>query len=77
MKQRDSRPHSHFLPLSVDSSPGSKVDSRLKIWLTRLQMEKEEQERELEREFQLRRGLEIKKIGGLTSIKNAAIGNSK
>jgi hypothetical protein len=48
----------HFVPFSVESSPGSKQDSRLKVRLLRLQVEKEERERD----FQLRRELELKRL---------------
>ncbi|KAG8003798.1 hypothetical protein GBF38_007778, partial [Nibea albiflora] len=50
----------HFVPFSVESTPGSKVDARLKVRLARLQLEKEE--RESEREFQFRRELELKRL---------------
>uniref|UniRef100_A0A671WFH3 Gypsy retrotransposon integrase-like protein 1 n=1 Tax=Sparus aurata TaxID=8175 RepID=A0A671WFH3_SPAAU len=49
-----------FEPLSVESSPGSKVDARLKLRIARLQLD--QQERREEREFQLRRELELKKL---------------
>lgn len=45
-----------FVPFSVESSPGSKLDARLKVRLARLQLEKEE------REFQLHRELELRKL---------------
>ncbi|XP_049452217.1 uncharacterized protein LOC125900944 [Epinephelus fuscoguttatus] len=48
-----------FDPVSPESS-GSKLDARLKLRLARLQMEQEE--RREEREFQLRRELELRKM---------------
>ncbi|XP_073332540.1 E-selectin-like [Pagrus major] len=49
-----------FEPLSVESSPGSRVDARKKLRIARLQLEK--QERREEREFQLQRKLELKRL---------------
>ncbi|CAL8301567.1 unnamed protein product [Lota lota] len=49
----------------AESSPGSKLDVRLKVRLQRLQMEREGQERE----FQLRRELELKKLEAETAIR--------
>lgn len=46
-----------YVPSSTESSPGSMEDGRLKIRLVRLQIEKEEKERN----FQLHRELELKK----------------
>ncbi|KAG8013708.1 hypothetical protein GBF38_022336, partial [Nibea albiflora] len=57
----------HFVPFSVESTPGSKVDARLKVRLARLQLEKEE--RESEREFQFRRELELKKLEADTAVR--------
>ncbi|KAG1935513.1 retrotransposable element [Pimephales promelas] len=54
-----------FLPFSVESSPGSKQDSRLKVRLLRLQMEKEEKERD----FELHRELELRKLEADTAFK--------
>ncbi|KAG8000354.1 Ribonuclease inhibitor [Nibea albiflora] len=45
-----------FVPYSLQSSPGSRLDARLKVRLARLQLETEE------REFQLRRELELKRL---------------
>lgn len=50
-----------FDPLSAESSASSKLDARLKWRLARLKMEREE--RREEREFQLRREVELKKAG--------------
>lgn len=44
-----------FEPMSVDSSPGSKLDARLRVRLIHLQVE-----REAKRNVQLRRELELK-----------------
>lgn len=54
-----------FEPLSVDTSPGSRLDARLRIRLARLQLEKEERERE----FQLWRELELRRLEAQTAIK--------
>nr|XP_043896825.1 uncharacterized protein LOC122778793 [Solea senegalensis] len=43
-----------FEPLSVETTPGSRIDARIKLRLARLQLENEEREREREREFQLK-----------------------
>ena len=56
-----------FEPLSVESSPGSKVDTWLKLRIARLQLDR--QERREEREFQLRRELELKKLEAETTVK--------
>ena len=55
----------HFVPFSAESTPGSKLDARLKVRLARLQLEKEERDRE----FQLRKELEFKKLEAETAIK--------
>lgn len=55
----------HFIPLSVESSPGSKLDALLKVRLARLQLEKEE----WEQEFQLRREMELKRLEAETALK--------
>ncbi|CAI5677731.1 unnamed protein product [Oreochromis niloticus] len=47
-----------FDPLSTQSSEGSKQDARLKVRLARLQLEKEQ----LEREFQLKREIELRRL---------------
>ncbi|CAI5669654.1 unnamed protein product [Oreochromis niloticus] len=47
-----------FDPLSTQSSEGSKQDARLKVHLARLQLEKEQ----LEREFQLKREIELRRL---------------
>lgn len=47
-----------FDPLSIQSSEGSKQDARLKIRLARLQLEKEQRERE----FQLKREIELRRL---------------
>ena len=44
----------HFESLSVETTPGSRVDARIKLRLARLQLENGEREREREREFQLK-----------------------
>lgn len=49
-----------FDPVSPESSPGSKLDARLKLRLARLRLEQEEKREE--REFELRRELELKKL---------------
>lgn len=49
-----------FDPLSVESSPGSKLDAWLKLRIARLQLD--QQERREEREFQLQRELELKRL---------------
>lgn len=54
-----------FVPYSVESSRGSKVHMRLKVCLARHQLEKEE----MEREFQLRRELELKKLEAETAVR--------
>ncbi|XP_035864283.1 uncharacterized protein LOC118496498 [Sander lucioperca] len=54
-----------FEPMSVDSSSGSKLDARLKVRLLRLQVDWEEKERD----FQLRRELELKKLEVETALK--------
>ncbi|TKS65422.1 Retrovirus-related Pol polyprotein from transposon opus [Collichthys lucidus] len=59
----------HFVPFSVESTPGSKVDARLKVRLARMQLEKEEREREREREFQFRRELELKRLEADTAVR--------
>ncbi|KAG7464302.1 Retrovirus-related Pol poly from transposon 297 [Solea senegalensis] len=43
-----------FEPLSVETTPGSRIDARIKLRLARLQLENEEREREREREFHLK-----------------------
>lgn len=54
-----------FVPSSSESSPGSKLDVRMKVRLQRLEMEREGQERE----FQLRRELELKKLDAETAVR--------
>ena len=53
------------LVLGESSHTGSKLDARLKVRLARLQWEKEERERE----FQLRRELEIRKLDADTAFR--------
>ncbi|KAF3833515.1 hypothetical protein F7725_024719 [Dissostichus mawsoni] len=53
------------LVLTESSHTGSKLDARLKVRLARLQWEKEERERE----FQLRRELEIRKLDADTAFR--------
>lgn len=48
----------HFEPLSIESSVGSKHDARLRVRLARLQLEREDRERE----FQLKKELELKRL---------------
>ncbi|XP_058495160.1 uncharacterized protein LOC131466089 isoform X2 [Solea solea] len=43
-----------FEPLSIETTPGSRIDARIKLRLARLQLENGEREREREREFQLK-----------------------
>ncbi|XP_047454139.1 uncharacterized protein LOC125016018 [Mugil cephalus] len=54
-----------FVPFSVESTPGSKVEARLKVRLARFQLEKEERERD----FQFRRELELKKLEADTAVR--------
>ncbi|KAK0141107.1 hypothetical protein N1851_021909 [Merluccius polli] len=54
-----------FCSLSVETTPGSRINARLKLCLARLQLEKEERERE----FQLRRELELKRLEAETAVK--------
>ena len=54
-----------FDPLSVETTPGSRMDPRVKLRLARLQLEKEEREGE----FQLRRELELKRLEAETAVK--------
>ena len=56
-----------FEPVSIESSSGCRLDARLKIRLARLQLET--QEKREEREFQLRRELELRKLEAETAIK--------
>ncbi|KAE8277733.1 hypothetical protein D5F01_LYC24249 [Larimichthys crocea] len=55
----------HFVPFSVESTPGSKADARLKVRLARMQLEKEERERE----FQFCRELELKRLEADTAVR--------
>ncbi len=54
-----------LLPLSVESSSSSRDDARLKVRLVRLQLDREERERD----FQLRRELELKCLEAETALK--------
>ncbi len=54
-----------LLPLSVESSSSSRDDARLKVRLVRLQLDREERERD----FQLRRELELKRLEAETALK--------
>lgn len=47
-----------FEPLSIESSEGSKQDAKLRVRLARLQLEKED----CEREFQLKKELELRRL---------------
>ncbi|XP_071346525.1 uncharacterized protein [Trachinotus anak] len=54
-----------FDPDSAESSPGSRLGARMKLRIARLNMEKEKEERE----FQLRRELELKRLEAETVIR--------
>lgn len=58
-----------FKPLSVETSPASMLDVRLKVRLARIQLEPQEKLRREEREFQLRRELEMKKLEADTAVR--------
>lgn len=60
-----------FEPLSEQTSPGSKLDARLKVRLAHLQLETQENVLVLreEREFQLRREFELRKLEAEAAIK--------
>ncbi|KAL3043588.1 hypothetical protein OYC64_003448 [Pagothenia borchgrevinki] len=56
----------HFDLLSAQSSPtGSRLDARIKVRMAHLQWEKEERDKE----FQLRRELEIRKLEAVTAVR--------
>ncbi len=54
-----------LLPLSVESSSSTRDDARLKVRLVRLQLDREERERD----FQLRRELELKRLEAEMALK--------
>ena len=62
----------HFGSLSVETTPGSRIDARLKLRLARLQLEMEERERE----FQLRRELELKRLEAAVKMRELELQSS-
>lgn len=55
--------------LSVETSPAARLDARMKLCLTRVQLEAQEKLRREEREFQLRRELEMEKLEADTAVR--------
>ncbi|KAA8593614.1 hypothetical protein FQN60_009730, partial [Etheostoma spectabile] len=60
-----------FEPMSVDSSPGSKLDARLKVRSMRLQVEREKKEA-----FSAPQSVRVEEIGGVDCLKDVSDGNT-